>query len=104
MLKSKEKISIWKKPTEKADKFPGAGRERKTERLTGSTLLPFFCPQAVKGFLASCGKRSYNKFKMCIWYRLHDVLGLEMLWARRENKLGSGYVETGGYDGRVEEE
>lgn len=104
MLKSKEKIFIWKKPTEKADKFPGAGRERKTERLTGSTLLLFFCPQGVKGFLASCGKRSYNKFKMCIWYRLHEALGLVMLRAVHESQPVSGYVETGGYDGRVEEE
>jgi len=51
MLKSKEKISIWKKPTEKADKFPGAGRERETERLTGSTLLPFFVHRTKKVFL-----------------------------------------------------
>jgi hypothetical protein len=104
MLRSKEKISIWKKPTEKADKFPGAGRGRKTERLTGFAQLLFFYPQVIKGFLASCGKRSYNKFKMCIWYRFQEVLGQEMLRAGRESQTVGRYIVTGGYNGRVEEE
>ncbi len=41
---------------------------------------------------------------MCIWYRLYEVLSLEMLRAGCESQSGSRYVEAGGYDGRVEEE
>jgi len=104
MLRSKEKISIWKKPTEKADKFPGAGEEGRRIVLPDPPGSHFFCPQAVKGFLASCGKRSYNMFKMCIWYRLQDVLTWKCFGQGRGRQPGSGYVDTGGYNGRVEEE
>jgi hypothetical protein len=49
MLRSKEKISIWKKPMEKADKFPGAGEEGRLRVLPdplGSRFLSTVC----KGF------------------------------------------------------